>query len=69
MVLGDGREPVVGEVNQDPVGLLAKASRAILAGARLGEKAREWCGETIERHLEQLDLLRRDVGRRLGAVR
>ena len=33
----------------------------------LGDKALERRGETVERLLEELDLLRRDVGGRLGA--
>jgi hypothetical protein len=65
--VGDGREPVVREVDDDPVGLIAVPFPA--GGAGLGEETSERRGETVEGDLEELGLLRRDVGRALGAVR
>jgi hypothetical protein len=70
VLLSDWREPVVREVDEHPVGFLAEQpSRTVRAGAGLGEKAGERDGEAVECHLEEFDFLRRDVGRRLGAVR
>jgi hypothetical protein len=60
--LGDHGEPVVTEVHDDPVG------PPPTVGDGVSEKRRERGGEAVERHLEQLLLLRRHVGRGLGAL-
>jgi hypothetical protein len=57
---------VVCKVEYDPVGLPRKL--AVAAPSR-DKQGFEWRGEAVEGHLEELDLLPRDVGRRLGAVR
>jgi len=71
VLFSDWPNPVLSEVEDDPVGLPRERGRLGLAGGggstALGDKALERHGETVERLLEELDLLRRDVGGRLGA--
>ncbi|KAK8459120.1 hypothetical protein SEVIR_2G078650v4 [Setaria viridis] len=67
MLVGDGREPVVLEVDDDSVRPPAAPFPGLLPAGR-GEETGERRGEAIEGDLEQLDLLRRDIGRSFRAV-
>ena len=70
MFLRDGAEPVVREVEHDLVRPPTEPRRLLpAAGAGGGEEVGEGRSEAVECGLEELDLLRRHVGRRLGALR
>jgi hypothetical protein len=64
VLFSDWPNPVLSEVEDDPVGLPRERGRLTGGGSTaLGDKALERLSETVERLLEELDLLRRDVGR------
>jgi hypothetical protein len=63
VLVGDGRKPLLHEIEDDPVGLLGVPFPGLPTGTSLGEEGSEGGGKPVEGDLKELDLLRRDVGR------